>query len=96
MSNVLTIVAKIEAHNDKVEFVKAELLKLIEPTLKEAGCIQYDLHQDNEDPSVFVFYEQWESRELLQEHLNSPHLIGYVKATEGMVSSFVLNEMTKL
>lgn len=95
MNNVLTIVAKIEAHNDKVEFVKAELLKLIEPTLKEAGCIQYDLHQDNEDPSVFVFYEQWESRELLQAHLNSPHLIGYVKGTEGMVSLSVL-KMTKL
>ncbi len=54
--STLTIVAKIEAKSDKVELVKAELLKLIAPTRKEAGCIQYDLHQDNSNPAVFVFF----------------------------------------
>ena len=46
MSKTLTIVASIEAKPDKIDLVKAELQKLIAPTLKEAGCIQYDLHQD--------------------------------------------------
>lgn len=62
MSKKLTIVARIEANSDKIEWVKAELLKLIEPTLKEAGCIRYDLYQDNENPAVFLLYEKWESR----------------------------------
>jgi len=91
----LTIVARIKTNSDKIELVKAELLKLIEPTLKEAGCIQYALHQDNEDPAVFLFYENWESRELWQEHMNNAHLAEYMKATEGAVASFTLNEMTK-
>lgn len=95
MSTKLTIVAKIEAKPDKVELVKAELLKLIEPTLKETGCIQYDLHQDNDNPTVFVFYENWESRELWQTHMNSTHIIAYMQATEDAVVSFTLNEMTK-
>jgi len=95
MANQLTIVARIEANQDKIELVKAELLKLIEPTLKEAGCIQYDLHQDNENPAVFVFYENWESRELWQAHMNNTHLAEYMKTTEGAVASFTLNEMTK-
>ena len=43
MSQKLTIVARIEANADKVELVKTELLKLVAPTLKETGCIQYDL-----------------------------------------------------
>ena len=47
MSNKLTIVARSEANVAKVELVRAELLKLFAPTLEEAGCIQYDLHQDN-------------------------------------------------
>ena len=68
MGQPLTIVGKIEANADKVDFVKAELLKLIPITLKEAGCIQYDLHQDNDNPAVFLFYENWESRELWQTH----------------------------
>ena len=95
MSKKLTIVARIEANPDKIELVKTELLKLIEPTLKEAGCIQYDLHQDNENPAIFMFYENWESRELWQEHMNNTHLAEYMKATEGAVASFTLYEMTK-
>lgn len=96
MSTVLSLVARIETKPDKVELVKAELLKLIEPTLKEAGCIQYDLHQDNENPAVFIFYENWESRELWQDHMKSGHLAEYAKATEGAVASWTLHEMTKL
>ena len=95
MADKLTIVARIEANSDKIEFVKAELLNLIEPTLKEAGCIQYDLHQDNENPAVFLFFENWESRELWQKHMNNTHLVEYMKATEGAVALFTLNEMTK-
>lgn len=96
MSTQLTIVARIEANADKVELVKAELLKLIPITLAEAGCIQYDLYQDNDNPTVFVFYENWESRELWQQHMNNTHLAAYMEATEGAVASFTLNEMTKL
>jgi len=96
MSKNLTIVARIEANADKVELVKAELLKLVAPTMKETGCVQYDLHQDNETSAVFLFYENWESRELWQQHMNSSHLAAFIKATEGSLASFILNEMTKL
>jgi quinol monooxygenase YgiN len=96
MDKKLIILARIEANNDKVERVKAELLKLIEPTLKETGCIQYHLHQDNEKPSVFVFYEIWESRALWQQHLNSVHILEHRSAVDGAISSFTLNEMTHL
>ncbi len=96
MGSKLTIVARIEAQPARIELLKAELLKLIEPTLKEAGCIQYDLHQDNDDPAVFLFYEKWESRELWQAHMNSPHIAAYAEATAGAVASFSLNEMSRL
>lgn len=96
MSKNLTIVARIEANADKVELVKAELLKLVAPTMEEAGCVQYDLHQDNENSAVFLFYENWESRELWQQHMNNSHLAEFIKATEGALASFILNEMTKL
>ena len=96
MSNGLTIVARIEANPDQIELVRAELLKLIEPTRKERGCIQYDLHQDNDNPAVFLFYETWESRELWQQHTSNKHLVEYMKVTDGAVVAFTLNEMTKI
>ena len=92
----LTIVANIHANPDKIDLVKAELEKLISITRAEEGCIQYDLHQDNENPAHFMFYENWESRELWQVHMNTPHLAAYREATEGAVAKFTLNEMSHI
>lgn len=90
----LTIVANIKANPDKIDLVKAELLKLIDITRAEDGCITYDLHQDNEAPAHFMFYETWESRDLWQTHMGAPHLAAYMAATDGAVAEFTLNEMT--
>jgi len=92
----LTIVANIHAHADKVDLVKAELQKLIETTRGEEGCIQYDLHQDNEDPAHFLFYENWESRDLWRAHMDAPHIAAYAAATNRAVEKFTLNEMTNV
>jgi len=92
----LTIVANIHANADKIELVKAELQNLVAITRAETGCILYDLHQDNENPAHFMFYETWQSRELWQTHMNAPHLAAYMAATEGAVHAFTLNEMTKI
>lgn len=90
----LTIVAHIRARPDKVELVKSELVKLIETTRSEVGCLNYDLHQDNENPAHFMFYENWESRDLWQEHMNAHHLAVFAEATDGAVENVTLNEMS--
>lgn len=92
----LTIVANIHAVAGKEELVERELKKLIEITRSEAGCIQYDLHRDNDNPQHFLFFENWESRELWQQHMSAPHLAAYMSATEGAVETFTLNEMSKI
>lgn len=92
----LTILAQITAEPGKEELVRTELQKLVDITRAEKGCIQYDLHVDNEASGFFAFYENWESRDLWQTHMNAPHLAAYMKATDGAVASFVLNEMTKI
>lgn len=93
---MLTIVASITAKPGKVEFVKDELLKLIEVTCAEKGCLKYDLHQDNNNPAHFIFYENWENRELWRAHMEAPHLKAYLDATEGSVDSFQISEMEKI
>ena len=92
----LTIVATIKAYPGKADVVRAELEKLVETTRAETGCVQYDLHQDNDDPSRFLFFENWQSRELWQAHMNAPHLQAYGQATEGAVEEFTLYEMTQI
>lgn len=58
--------------------MREALEALIAPTAKEAGCINYDLHQGVEDPAFFALYENWESGEALDAHLAAPHLQEFV------------------
>ena len=92
----LTIVARIKAKSDKIDLVKSELEKLLQPTREEEGCIQYDLHQDNDDPTQFLYYENWENRDMWQTHMNNQRLKEYMAATDGAVEEFSLHEMTKI
>lgn len=94
MTTQLTIIARIKAKPEHTALVRSELTKLIEPTRHEAACINYDLHQDKYDPSLFLFYENWESRELWHAHMETQHIKAYAAATEGAVESFRVNEMS--
>lgn len=46
----------------------------IEATRKEKGCVAYELHQDLEDPTKFVFFEKWKSPQALADHFKEEHL----------------------
>ena len=74
MAQLLTVVAEIKAQAGKEDDLRQALLALIEPTGKEEGFVQYDLHVNTGDPGRFVFYENWVSKEHLDRHLTSPHL----------------------
>lgn len=65
-----TVVAKPEKREELLRILSAQ----VAPTRAEAGCINYDFHSDTADPNVFVFYENFASREALDDHLKQPHL----------------------
>jgi len=83
---MLRVVARISAQPDKVEQVRLILSELIEPTRRESGCINYELLQNNEDPTDFTFVEEWESGAALDSHLATPHLQKAVVATQGLLT----------
>lgn len=74
MSTQFTIVAHLVAKPDKIEETKRFLLGLVPPTRKESGCVEYHLHQDDDNPAEFTFYENWRSRADWDEHMTLPHL----------------------
>ncbi|MEM1157210.1 MAG: putative quinol monooxygenase [Verrucomicrobiota bacterium] len=96
MSNQpLTIIAIIQSTDEGRDLVKAELIKLIEPTRQEEGCLQYDLHQDNENPNRFLFFENWVNRELWQIHMQNDNLAAFKQNTEGALKDLTIHEMTQ-
>ncbi|WP_276643224.1 putative quinol monooxygenase [Siccibacter turicensis] len=56
------------------ELVEQLFRSVIDTTLEEDGCISYQLNRDTENPRRFVWTEEWESKALLERHLNAPHI----------------------
>ena len=74
MNQPLTIIARFRAKPGQEARLLQELQRLPGPTRAEPGCITYDLHQSQSDPSLFVFYENWATQAALDAHFKTPHL----------------------
>jgi len=79
----LTVIAQMRAQPGKEDELREALEALIEPTSRDEGCINYDLHQGVDDPAVFFFYENWTSRETHAQHMQAPHLAAFAARTAG-------------
>lgn len=90
----ITVVAKLVAKEDAIESVKKETLKMVGPTRQEAGCLEYRLHQDNENPAVFVFYETWQDQAALTAHTQTAHYQSYAAAVAGLLAEKTVHKMT--
>ena len=69
-----TIIGTVVAKPETREELHKILSGFVEPTRAEVGCINYDFHVDPADPCVFMFYENWRSKDDLDRHLAMPHL----------------------
>lgn len=58
----------------------------IAATRQEAGNISYNLNRREGEVDMFVFVEEWESREHLKAHFETAHMAIYRDATKDMVA----------
>ena len=77
--SVVTIVARIRAKKGREQELHQALLTVIPPTRKEKGCMNYDMFQDQTDPGLFFFYENWASTADLDNHLGSAHIKAFAE-----------------
>jgi quinol monooxygenase YgiN len=89
----LTVIAHIRAKPGQESRVRQVLQGLVSPTRAEVGCINYDLHQSQADPTLFVFYENWASEAHLDAHSKSPHIQSFRKVAGEILAGPV--EITK-
>ena len=96
MTKRLTIIAHIEAKEGKLDFLKKQVLALVEPTKKEQGCLRYELNQDLENSNLFIFVEEWENHELWSKHMDNTHLQAFVKATNGALEKLEVYQLSQI
>lgn len=68
-----TLVVTLKVKKGQEKALLAAAAPCIGATRKEKGCVAYELIQDIDDPSRFVFYERWTSTDALAAHLNAEH-----------------------
>lgn len=74
MTDVIYVVAKLQARAGKEESLRKLIEPIIEPTKKEKGCLRYSVMLDRQNPAVLTLLEEWETEAELTTHLALPHL----------------------
>ena len=84
----VTVAATFQARPGKEAELRAALTGLVAPTRKEAGCLNYDLHQSPENPAKFLFHENWTSKGHLDVHLQSAHIKALLPRVDELCVAF--------
>jgi quinol monooxygenase YgiN len=66
----------LHAHTrpEKAAEFEALFRAYVEPSRAEAGCFAYHMLRDSLDPTLFIFYEVWQSQAHLATHSALPHM----------------------
>lgn len=96
MSQPFTAIATLIAKAGQQDALEQHLRALLEPTRAEAGCGQYDLHQDQANPLAFYMIEQWSSDQALQAHDASAHIQHFRASAGELIEHFDLKRLRAL
>lgn len=72
---MIKVVAKNYIQEGKFEDILDLYKELVEKTIKEPGCIKYELFQDINNPRILTMIEEWESIEALDSHEKTEHFV---------------------
>lgn len=78
MDNMCAVIAYFYAKPEKLHELEKILQEFVVRTRQEPGCIDYHLHQADDDPNVFVFYENWRTRSDWNLHNQKPFLTSFL------------------
>ena len=70
---MIFVIATARIKPGSIEACLAAAKPCIAETVKENGCISYDVHVSVTDPEKVVFVERWESKAHLQAHTQTEH-----------------------
>lgn len=83
----LTLVVLLRAKEGQHLLLEAELRALVNPSRKEEGCLQYDLHRGADQPGTFLFHEVWATRDHHAAHTRTPHFLRWNARKDSLLAS---------
>ncbi len=82
----LYVIALAQAQPQHAEEVKSILLRLVEATRREAGCLSYELFCDSANPARMNTIEAWRDAAAFDTHMAAPHTTEALGALQGKLA----------
>ncbi len=83
---MITIVAKLKAIEGKQDELKKSLTTMIAAVkANEPGVPVYSLHTANDDPTLFMFYEQYVDADAQKAHGTTDHMKAFGASLRGVL-----------
>lgn len=76
-SDYIVCIAKITVKKEKLEDTLEIFAKLKKNSLKETGCLRYELHQNQDNPLIFTFIDRFSNMEAFNYHCAQEYTIKY-------------------
>jgi quinol monooxygenase YgiN len=93
-SEPLTIIAIATAVPGQESALRAAQTKLVTESLREPGCMRYELHQSLDDGRILVFVETWASEEHWKAHMDGASIETFrASGATDMIDDFSLYRM---
>lgn len=83
---MITLIAKLKAKPGFEKDVENALLAMIPDVQYEENTLAYRLHRCSDDPSVFLYYEQYADKNALQFHGGTLYFQKLVSALDGKLA----------
>ncbi|WP_428232749.1 putative quinol monooxygenase [Flavobacterium sp.] len=97
MKNNYITMAVLKAKSGKREKLREELLKLITPTRKEEGCLEYILFEDKNQTGTFYMREAFKDYKAFEAHGNTAHFKNFAsQINELMLEPIQLIELEQV
>lgn len=93
MSTAFNVIATLIAKPGQQATLETLLRELLEPTRIEAGCQQYELHQDLQHPETFYMLERWSDDAALADHDQSAHIQNFRTKAADVLEHFELKRL---
>lgn len=73
---MITVVAKLQANAGKEDELRTVLTEMVANVKEKEGVVvpAYSLHVSDDDPTLFMFYEQYANAEAFDAHGKTDHM----------------------
>jgi quinol monooxygenase YgiN len=75
-------IVRFEPSPDKEQEFRGELLRVVEPTRREPGCLGIRVFQSLRDPITFAIHSEWADEAAFVLHAQLPHTVRFLEAAK--------------